>query len=308
MLFYNGLRLIFLRVLSFFCIFTSNMIRSANFYPIGIFFVIFFHLAFKVIPQKIYSTFDFGYNLGLANQNITSNININNSQASNTLVKGSFGSGLNLSATTGYLYKPNFSFELGLSYSQSQSFDGNYTKDTSFSQQIKIKANMLRFMPGIRIALGEGRNKMFVKIGAAFRLAGQANLTNIYIDEQSHNTTVSEWKYFKGFSLGAYSGIGFTHKISEKISFYGDALIIVQSWSPKYGDVTKYSINGTNMVETLLPGQQHIHFVDQYTVTNGSYSNYAAKEQLKQYYSFSSLGLKIGIIYYFTTKNEAQGH
>ena len=259
----------------------------------------------KSDAQKFYSAFDAGYNFGLAPQNITSNVNIGPSQTSNAVVKGSFGQGINCGITGGYLYSPNFSFELGISFSQSPSFEGSYIKDTSFKHQVSIKANMLRLAPGIKLTKGDGKTQFYLKLGLVFRLAGQAKLTNTFYDPQTNTTTVSEWKYFKGFSMGAYSAFGYSYKPNNKISFYAELMAIAQSWAPKFGDVVKYTINGTSSLETVNPSQQHTHFSDHYTVTNSTYTTWEPTEQLKQYYSFSSIGLKIGVVYFFNKKNES---
>jgi hypothetical protein len=68
-----------------------------------------------------------------------------------------------------------------------------------------------------------------------------------------------------------------------------------QSWGPKNGDVTKYTINGIDQSSFLDIGQKHVHFEDNYVLDNTKQSTSVPSQQLRQYYNFSGLGAKIGI-------------
>jgi len=257
----------------------------------------------SLISQTLYGGIDFGYASSLASQNIASNINIGITQTSNAIVKGSFGKGLNLNIFAGYNLTKQICLELGVSYLHGSKFTGAYIKDTVFKQNYSLSTTMLRLSPSIRIETGEGKTKMYLKAGVLIRLAGNIKSENTFYDYTSNTTTVSEWKYARGFSLGALAAVGCQRQINNKINVFSELFINVQSWAPKNGDVIKYTINEVSSLETLNFSQKSIHYVNSYTVANGKASGFLPSEQLKQYHSFNSIGLKIGI-YFAIGKNK----
>jgi hypothetical protein len=275
------------------------MIKKIIFFAIGLFL----HIEF-ILGQNWYSGINGGYSFGLPSQNITSNINIGSNQTSNSVVKGSFGQGASIDAYLGYWLKNHIGIELGLSYLQSSSFKGSYSQDTVFKQDLTISANMLRAAPALRLTLGEEDSKtnLFLKVGFVTRLAGKITNETTVFDIQSNTTTISETKYSKGFSFGAMAGIGFCYKIKPQLKIFSELSFISQSWAPKNGDVVKYTVNGVDQMDVLNSGNKHIHFVDSYNAVNTAQSTSVPSQELKQYHNFSSVGLKLGVLFAFGKK------
>lgn len=262
--------------------------------------------AISLKSQNWYSGFGLGYSLGAVPQNITSHVTIDQSQSSYETVKGSFGKGLNANGYLGYWLQDKIGLELGLSYLESGHFNGSYTKDTVFKQSVSVSARMLRVLPAIRAWLhkGEKKNGVYLKLGTAIRIIGNITSETRYVDIQNNTTTLSEMKFSKGFSSGFTGGVGFTHQMTTRLSLFGELTFISQSWAPKNGDMTEYSVNGVDQMDVLFPRQKHIHFKDNYVTPNTSLSNYKPNEQLKQYHNFSSIGLSIGIQFALMNKKE----
>ena len=254
--------------------------------------------------QNWYAGIDGGYSLGMASQNITTNIKIGLTETTNANVKGSFGRGLNMNTILGYNITNQISCELGISYLKGFSFKGSYFKDSVFSQDIVISGNMLRVMPALKITSGgeSKRTRMYLKVGMVARLAGKITVENSYFDIPNNTTTISETKYTKGLSLGTIASAGFFHRISNKIKIFGELFFIAQSWGPKNSDITKYSINGVDQLKVLGFGQKSVHYTNNYKSTTTAQSTYIPSQQLRQYHNFSSIGINVGIQFAFRKK------
>ncbi len=270
------------------------MIRK---YALLIMIAIFFVLNIKLVnAQKFYAGIATGYGFSMASQNLASKIENGITQTSNATVKGSFGRGLLLGGYIGYKKNENIGTELGISYLIGNKYSGYYSKELDFNEKTVMSANMFRLSPGIRISVGDGKIKPYAKLGLAFRIFGKITIKDSHYDIQNNETTETEWKYSNGASIGIIASLGITKKISEKISIFGELGMINQSWGPKKGKITKYAINGVDMLSNLTPSQNQTNYIDSYTTTNNSSSaTWSPRQQLRQYYPFSSIGLNIGL-------------
>jgi hypothetical protein len=259
--------------------------------------ILFSYKGFLLLGQNWYTGVDAGYSFGLASQNITSNISIGRTQSSNTLIKGSFGKGINLNGYMGYLLKHNMSCEVGLSYLNGANFKGRSSKDSVFTQDLSISGNMLRISPCIKISSDdkEKKTRVYLKVGFVARLAGKITVESKFFEIQSNTETFSETKFSKGLSLGATATAGFDRLLTERTKLFADVFFIAQSWAPKNGDIIKYSVNGVDQLDVLNPVQKHIQFNNNYTTTTNAQSTFQPSQQLKQYHNFSSIGFKIGL-------------
>jgi hypothetical protein len=255
--------------------------------------------------QKWYSNLGFGYNFGLAQQNITSTVKIGSNQTSYEVTKGSFGKCAGLSIGVGYFIRKEMAVEMDLSYLKGAQISGGLYRDTISNQNLTISANMLRLSPSLRFNINsENKISYFAKIGGVVRIAGSVMSQTTNDDLQNKTTIIIEYKYSKGLSIGASAGVGITYRMTNKIFFFVEAYLIAQSWGPKNGDVTKYSINGVDQLSVLDVGQKNIHFEDNYVLDNTKQSTSVPSQQLRQYYNFSSFGAKIGLQIKFGRKDQ----
>ena len=167
---------------------------------------------------------------------------------------------------------------------------------------------MFRIAPGIRLSIGEGKARLYAKIGFAVRVFGKITIQDTRYDIRNNITTEIEWKFSHGLSLGLTAALGGTKKINDKFSVFGELGMVNQSWAPEKGKVTKYEINGIDQIENLYPYQKNIDFSNNYTTTNNNpAAGYSHRQQLKQYFPFSSFGINIGIHLKFgKIKNESK--
>jgi len=256
--------------------------------------------------QKYYAGFNAGYNLPFASQNIASKIDNELLQSSSLVVKGSLGQGINASGYGGLHLNKNLSFELGASYLYGSRFDGYFNKDTSFIQSSNISAYMVRLLPALRISGGENKLKYFIRFGAVLRLASTINVQNNYTDLTQNITSSTNWKYRHGLSIGVCASLGIAYEIKPNTFFSVELENMNQSWAPAEARVSEHTVNGVDQSTTLNESQKRTVFVKEFSIENNYFSTWEPRTQLKQYFPFSSIGLKVGLHFTFGTKTNSQ--
>lgn len=259
----------------------------------------------NLVGQKLYGGSDLSYNLSMASQNIANNVNIYPGQTSRTAIKGSFGKGASISGFVGYWIKPNLAFQMDFIYLNGAHYKSTFKNDTIYEQKTDVSASMLKVAPVMLIGLGENKLKPYLKFGLLCRLFGNITGVNTIYDLQTNITTVTETKYKYGFSWGFMSALGVSRKLNNKFTLFSEMAVNVQTWAPSNGDVTKYTVNGVEMQENLLPVQRNVRYKNSYSTDKNNYSTYKPREELKQYQPFSSVGIKIGFYYTFIKKNNS---
>lgn len=266
-------------------------------------FLISFVNAEQLFSQPFYVAVDLGYGLGLASHNLASNTTIGLTQTNHSAVTGSFGQGIVIRANVGYQKSALMAFEMGVSYLQSGVFMSTSVKDTSYKQNLALSANMLCIAPSIRFSVGEKKTKLYLKAGLLIKLIGKITNKSTFYDQFNGTVIQTEWKYSKGLSFGASAGLGMIHHFNRKSAIYCEVFFNAQSWGPKIGSVVKYKVNGVDMIESLNPSQRNTHYLNNYS-NGGNNSNYNYDQQLRQYFPFSSFGIKFGYQFGFGKNNQ----
>jgi hypothetical protein len=244
--------------------------------------------------------FSAGYGFPVASQNISMNLDIGINQSTKSILKGSFGQGINLNCFYGLLVAKNVSLEANFSFIRSNPINSVYIKDTSYQEKLFLQARMLKVSPVFRFNIPD--QFMYFKVGPLFRLAGNIIATYQFNDYLNNSVTDSDWRYSHGFSIGGFAAIGLNRTLNEHFVIFGEAAVNVQSWAPKKGNVVAYKVNGTDMIETLNVAQKQTNFVANYTDHYHSKSGWEPSTELKQYFPFSNAALMVGIQYNFLHK------
>jgi hypothetical protein len=243
--------------------------------------------------QKMYFGLGGGYCFPIASQNLATNINIGVNQIEKSVVKGSYGEGVNFNCFVGYRLKSQFSVELDFVALKSKLYNANYTKDTSFQVKTSLSAYMVKSNVLLRFDIPE--SSIYFKVGPSFRLASSIITETTVYDYQSNTETFSKWKLTHGFSVGGFAAVGTTRTINKRIKCYGEVSLAVQSWAPKYGNIMEYKINGVDGKEALNISQTTINYSNSFVADNKNYSGWKPSQEPKSLQPFSGVALKIGI-------------
>lgn len=250
--------------------------------------------------QNVYFGVGGGYATGLASQTMTFNeTGFTNNEHFYETVKGTYGKGINFGMFAGYMFNPNISAEFGISYLAGGKTKRHYVKESSGIEDLVLSAKMIRITPSLRMTAGDGKMKPYMRIGMVVGVAGKITENDTWTDTGCNcGNSETTWEYTGGVSFGATSAFGGNYTINEKISLFGELNFIAQSWAPEKGLMTKSMFNGADELPNKTTNQKEIDFVKSYTTTSPTNTS-APTTQMKNYSSFSSIGINIGLTYSF---------
>jgi opacity protein-like surface antigen len=213
---------------------------------------------------------------------------------------GSLGKGLQAGAIIGYMFNPNVGAELGISYlfgGKIESKSEYQNDDYSNMYESTLSAKMLRFTPALKMTAGKGNVKPYLKTGLVVGVAGKikSESKSTSTGEYNEGTTESEAEGTGGISIGFAGALGADFMFTDNIGIFAEMGIITQSWAPKKGEITKYTVDGEDHLDDMTTHDKEVEFVDSYSYTSGDYDENSPDQELKTYFPFSSVGVNVGI-------------
>lgn len=255
--------------------------------------------------QNIYAGIGVGYALSISSQNLSSKTDQGVAETSNMNVRGSLGKGLAEGVYVGFKRSEHISIELNGSYLRSYTYKGHYNSELYFTEFSELSASMFRLTPLLKLSVGLKKCNLYMKLGPAFRVAGKIIVKNSHYDIPSNKTTALVWRYSGGFSMGCAAAIGVVKQVKKGFSVFAECSMINQSWGPKKGKMIKYEVDGVDQLSNLTQRQKETNYSDNYTESNNfPNASGSPKQQLRQYFPFSSAGINIGIYYTFGKKEK----
>ena len=244
-----------------------------------------------------------------------------------------FGGGLSIGGAIGYGFNEHLSVEIGINYLTGSSmtiedhsnYISNYTyyypTYTRYNYENSINnvkftlktGGRVRLMPALKISSKPATFTPYVKGGLVVGIGGTINyneddgLFYAYTSNNGGNSSSTSSNSYaitatKGFSLGFMAAIGAGYKLSECFSIFGEVGLISEYYAPTHGEVTKYTIGGTDYWAGMSTAQRQFDYTNSTNVTTNSSSILPpggmvtfSSQYLKQYFSFSSYGLNIGV-------------
>lgn len=233
--------------------------------------------------QKGYINLNAEYGINFPYQNIGTDITSN----SVTVVKGTFGKGINCGGNIGYQVKKNVAIELGANYITGSKYKLAATSAYYLPETINLKGKMLKLVPAVKLGIGQ-RGTGYVRIGLAVGVLNRLIINDDYTDNSYQRTLTTE-VYKKGISFGVNTAIGVQKMTSKNFGFFAEINSTSQSWAPKQSEITQYDVAGVSQLGTLKTNEKQFEYVSTYDPNAVPISSEPTK-QLKHYYSFSNIG------------------
>jgi hypothetical protein len=240
-----------------------------------------------------------GYNLPMNSQVIGVNTEGTYSQSgydgSQENVYGSYGSGFSFHAAVGGSINGAFGFDieagylLGKEYSSKYFFyDGevNYTT-TRVSES---HSRSLQFSPSFTMTAGSENIQPYVRMGPVLTFT-KLNYTSSEVEEDDGTVMfeTEEKGTIKGdVSIGLKGVVGVIFNGTKKIQFFSELNFVSMSFSPKEGEITSYTVDGEDALDTLEPEDRNKKYED--TV---DYNDEGV--ELKKKLSMGSFGIQAGV-------------
>ena len=243
-----------------------------------------------------YISINTGYGFNISSQQIGTIIYSNDE--SNTTIYNqkdfSFGKGFNFGGALGYMLNKNIGAEIGISFLSSVKtrFKSSYVNGI---QVMDFSSGMFRINPTFVIVSGMSGINPYAKFGV---IIGSGFIEeNDQFTINTNSSTLTQ-KLNGGFAVGLTASLGVKYKLSGKISVFGELNMVNLSYAPTKGEVTNYSIDGTDRLTTLTTNERLTDFLKSYTVSSSQpVSDTEPGKSPLQNYPFGSFGLNIGLIY-----------
>lgn len=304
--------------LRFINIFYSVKLKSANPVMILIICLVSILLANRAFAQPFYMDVSSGYALNMMPK-VNTDVYINTLSTSAPLkISGSFGKGLNYGGSAGYFILPYMAFEVGVNdfiggkLSSSQIVPINNTQSLTLSES--SKGSMLRICPMLKFCTFDGQippyNNNTPREGGSWvdyyaKVGLIIGIKNTITSNQNllHNDTTSSLAYTTttvysgGTSTGINCILGASFKQNNGLYFFVELSFINQLYSPAQSEITAYSYNGTDLLNTLSVSQTQTNYT-----AKSSNSGGGSNEPLQAptvTYPFTSIGLNVGIEFHF---------
>lgn len=224
-----------------------------------------------------------------------------------TLVKGSYGQGVNFGLEAGYMFTSNFGVSLGANYLLGRQYTSTYLYTDSYSdpswgsyyyseeQKRQQQAEMLRLIPSFILATNGEKIKPYAKLGLVLGVMNKVDITNEYWNTEGDREDFTA-VFNGGLGIGLNTEFGVDFKLSELLSITGGVNAISMSYAPTKGELLSYKINGVEQIGTMTTRDKEVLFLDDISYnTNIPPNENEPSEQLKEYMPFSSLGIKVGL-------------
>jgi opacity protein-like surface antigen len=245
-----------------------------------------------------------GYSLGTGNANIYqaqftrvyNETEINSSTTKFELVKTNLGAGLNFGFQAGYMFNPNLGFELGANYLLGSEITGKQTKLDGDFTNAELSAKMIQIKPTLVFRGGYATINPYAKVGMVI---GSGKITNNTEDKDGPDVTKTTYEFSEGIPIGFHASLGTTYKLSNEVSLFGELNLIHLEYAPKKGKLSSYIENGVEQISGFNTSDSEFEFVDGYSSTSGSPNPNEPSKVLKLPFSFSSMGVNVGVLYHF---------
>lgn len=245
--------------------------------------------------QSNYISLQGGYHLGLPHDNLNSSsisyagssISADGTQESRF---GTLGKGVPVNLAVGHMFNDFLGVELGFNYLFGSNVllgedDFNYDEATA-----NARTSQFRFAPQL-VLMHKG---LYSKVGFMIPVTGKTTLT---IDQTSSGVNTVIESEVKGHpTIGYTATIGYEYSLNEKMGLFAEAQYISLSLKSKTSEITRYEVNGTDVLNTIPDGAKNTEYVDELALAD---QNPISGKALAFKRSYSSLGINIGVKYKF---------
>ncbi len=252
--------------------------------------------------KGIYFKVNGGYNIPISNTQMVEGFAplgsfLNETEISSTATKIevvdiNLGKGINFGGTVGYMFNDRLGAEIESSYllggeteANKKYLDGDYEKTTISSKMFQIK-------PAFVLSVGYSKINPYAKLGV---ILGVGKINQEYT-EYNGNLTNAEVESKGGLAFGFHGGIGLNFSLSSNLSLFSELNINNLTYAPKEGEITKYTVNGVNLLPESTVRDREIEYVDE-TISDGSSDPNRPSKAPKTSFAYGTLGINIGLKY-----------
>lgn len=201
-----------------------------------------------VLSQGMFFTLNGGYGLGAGTQSIGTNTTFTGTGASYEGVYGSFGEGLKLGASAGYMFTDHFGAELGFSYWFGKSISYGSKGPSSDFNSVTWKSWGIVAVPSIVLSAGMKAINPYARVGLVL---GLLRPTEEISQREGPDTMEGKLEESGGIALGYTGALGISIPAGGSVDIFAEAVLHSVTYSPSRYEVTKYVVNLQDRLPSL---------------------------------------------------------
>lgn len=219
-------------------------------------------------------------------------------------IYGTYGSGLNLGITPGYMLTEHFGLEIGLNYFMGTEILTEKSVNNGGTYERYSKSNQFRILPNLVVTSGGDVMSVYAKAGLVLPVtgttftrgedSGAGELTPFGIASTYKAETKGQ------FSLGYSGAIGGQYNLSESISLFAELSGNYLRIKGKTTSYTEYTVAGQDRLGQLDTYQKEIEYQDEVNpLLNPADAPGSPRKELAPKNNYSAIFLNIGIKFNF---------
>lgn len=188
-------------------------------------------------------------------------------------VRGSHGTGLNISAAVGYNFTDVVGVEISANYIDGKEYktsaltqdildDGNTVTTTNRGVNNMTSASTVMLIsPSLRLTAPGGLFRPYLSAGP---LLGFVNIKNEYYGYSDYDGVDEEIRHEKfsgGLSIGMRGALGVDIRLSDAFALFSEVAFNSISYYPKEKEITKYEVNGEDKLPAMAERDRRTVYV-----------------------------------------------
>ncbi len=239
--------------------------------------------ATAALSQGMYLRFHGGYGLGAGTQAIGDNDTYTGTTLTTEGVYGSFGEGLKLGASAGYMFTDHFGAELGFSYWSGKSITYETKTTSSDFSSITWRSWGIVAVPSAVLSAGMKTINPYARVGLVL---GVLRPREEVSQRSGANTLEAEVQESGGIALGYTGALGISLSAGNGVDIFAETVLNSVTYSPSKYEITKYIID----LQDRLPSLQDKTREYKETISANDTNVLPAVRR-----PFSSIGFAVGV-------------
>lgn len=217
-------------------------------------------------------------------------------------VYGSFADGIRAGVELGYGMSENIVLGLGVRYEASSEYeftsDSRSTTSTSNSTTTKSVSG-IAFIPSVVYTLPGEVYRPYARVSGHFGMPTEiVKREGTYTGTGSTSESSMEWERTGGIAWGFGGGLGVEYVMSPAMSILFEVVSESWTWEATEEKMTKYTVDGDDMLADLDVSDKKTKFVDSFTDDGVSDPDSPSKE-LRMLQTNSAISMNVGLKYRF---------
>jgi opacity protein-like surface antigen len=250
--------------------------------------------------QGPYATFGLGYAGSSNGEMLGSTVTTVGADVTSTSINGTFGAGIPIHLSGGYMLNKHVGVELGLTYFMGSEITiDEETSDAAFGvleSITKTKHSSLRISPMLVLTTGGEKLSLYSKLGLIIPATGKTAFTqsaSVNLGGGTQKVEVEGETVGKS-SMGYTAAIGVSFPISDNLSVFGELHMVNLRIRANTRTLTLATVDGVDNLPEMDKQDKVTEYVDEVVPTDNTDVNQPLKE-LGSSSNYNSFGINIGI-------------